>query len=379
MAQRLKLGEIIVQSGMLTWEQLEEGLRAQMVYGGRLGTVLVELGLVTEDALAKVLSEQLRLPVASREQLDDIPAHVLKLLTPQQAERLHAIPFHQEGRRLDVALVDPSPDVMDEVQFTTSMTIRPHIAPEVYLTYMLEKHYGIPRLTRYIRLVDDDPMFRKSHPPATPPAGPAGPAAVPVAPPAAPLLEIAPPPPAAAPVAAPGPVAASTPPPRGPAEPALAACVQQLLAATSEKDVLDAAVRFAGGYFERMAVLVGSEDRFRPVRAVHVDLEALKALQIPRDEPLLETLFGGGGVRTAPLPPALQGLGAAMGEGPDSAVSLAPLFSTRWRGLLVGAGPRFAMAEADLRRFALLREKVTMALDILALRRRLETLPEDLG
>ena len=75
----------------------------------------------------------------------------------------------------------------------------------------------------------------------------------------------------------------------------------------------------------------------------------------------------------------LLGLGTAMGEGPDSAVSLAPLFSTRWRGLLVGAGPRFAMGEADLRRFALLREKVTMALDILALRRRLETLPEDLG
>ena len=384
MAQRHKLGEIIVQSGLLTWEQLEEGLRAQMVYGGRLGTVLVELGLVAEDQLARLLSEQLRLPVATRDQLDDVSPSVLKLLTPQQAERLHAIPFHQEGRRLDVAMVDPSPDVMDEVRFTTSMTIRPHIAPEVYLTYMLEKHYGIPRPTRYIRLVDDDPMFRKGHAPATPApvqvAQPApaqvAPAPVQVAPAPARPAEPAPSPPAAD-AAPPGLAAEAAAAGAGPAE-GLAACVQQLLAAASEKDVLDAAVRFAGGYFERMAVLVGSDERFRPVRAVHADLEALRGLQIPRDEPSLEALFAGGVVRTGPLPPALRDLASAMGEGPESSLSLAPLFSTRWRGLLVGAGPRRPMTEADQRRFALLREKVTMALDVLALRRRLEALPDDL-
>jgi hypothetical protein len=358
----------MLSSGMLTWEQLEEGLKAQMVYGGRLGTCLVELGLVNEDELARVLSEQTGLPVATREQLEDIPRKVLELLTPQQADRLHAIPFHQEGRRADVAMVDPSPDVVDEVQFTTSMTIRPHVAPEVYLTYMHERHYGIPRPARYIRLVDEDPLFRKGSAPSAaegrPAAGRPERATAPRA--------------AAGAGASPAATAGAGPRERETAEASIVACVQQLLSAGSEKDILDAAVGFAGGYFERMAVLVGSEDHFRPVRAERVDAEALKGLQIRRDDPFLEAVLAGGSVQAGPLPATLQGLAVAMGEGPDASLYLAPLFSTRWRGLLVGAGLKRAMGEADERRFTLLHEKVTMALDILILRRRLETVPEDL-
>jgi hypothetical protein len=114
------------------------------------------------------------------------------------------------------------------------------------------------------------------------------------------------------------------------------------------------------------------------VRAAHVDPEGLKGLQIPRDEPFLEAVLAGGSLQSGPLPATLQGLAVAMGEGPDASLYLAPLFSTRWRGLLVGAGLKRAMGEADERRFTLLHEKVTMALDILILRRRLETVPEDL-
>ena len=367
MAQRHRLGEIMLSSGILTWDQLEEGLKAQMVYGGRLGTCLVELGLVSEDELSRVLSEQLHLPVASREQLEVIPPKVLELLTPQQAERLHAIPFRQEGRRADVAMVDPSPDVVDEVQFTTSMTIRPHVAPEVYLTYMLERHYGIPRPARYIRLVDDDPLFRKGHAASAPPGRAAAEPPVGAPAPRAAGAGASPPPPGGA-----GPVESPTD------ETSLAACVRHLLSAGSEKDIIAAAVGFAGGYFERMAVLVGSEDLFRPVRADHVDSEGLKKLQIRRNEPFLEAVLAGGSVQAGPLPAPLQDLAVAMGEGPDSSLYLAPLFSTRWKGLLVGAGLKRAMGEADERLFTLLHEKVTMALDILILRRRLESLPGDL-
>ncbi len=364
MGQKLRLGEILLASGALSLDKLEEALKAQMIYGGRLGTCLVELGLIDETELARVLSEQLHLPVADREQLENVPPKVLELLTPQQAQRLQAIPFRVEGRQAHVAMVDPSPVTVDEVQFTTSMTIRPHVVSEVYVTSLLERYYGIPRPSRYIRLVDDDPMFR-ANPSARAPEGAARPVA---------------------PSARRGegggqqlPSGHAPAPDLWTAEPDIAACVRRLLVASSEKEILDAAVEFAAGYFEKVVIFVGKEEWFRPVRSERVAHDPLKALQIPRGQSAFRGVLASGRAFAGPAPDELQGLVAAMGEEPRSPLFVAPLFVTRGQGILVGAGFRQTMDEKDARQFAILCEKITVALDILVLRRRLEALPEDLG
>src|SRR2546423_13311159 len=57
-AKRRRLGDIIVERGLVTPYQLEEALRTQRENGGKLGEVLVELGFITRVALAGVINEQ---------------------------------------------------------------------------------------------------------------------------------------------------------------------------------------------------------------------------------------------------------------------------------------------------------------------------------
>jgi len=78
---------------MFTRKQLEEALEAQAVIGGRLGTILIEMGAIGELDLAEVLSEQLGVPFANPDQLVDIPEAALNALTPELAQIHQVLPL----------------------------------------------------------------------------------------------------------------------------------------------------------------------------------------------------------------------------------------------------------------------------------------------
>ena len=96
--QMAKIGEVLIREGHLTPEGLEEALDWQVLYGGRLGTNLLELRLVGEEQLARALGKQLGAEVAWGELRVDpslvssIPKHV--------ADRHEIVPWKVEKRRL---------------------------------------------------------------------------------------------------------------------------------------------------------------------------------------------------------------------------------------------------------------------------------------
>jgi len=148
-----KLGELLVQNGLLTQGQLGDALQAQMVFGGRLGTNLVELGYLSEGELATFLSTQLGLPSASAAEIDAVSKEALKSVSAEAASKYMVFPLAVTGRRLRLAMVDPTDLAsVDEVSFQTGFTIQPAVAPEVLIIYALEKYYQVPRPTRYLRL-----------------------------------------------------------------------------------------------------------------------------------------------------------------------------------------------------------------------------------
>ena len=102
-----KLGEVLVEKRIIDASQLKKALDAQLIYGGHLGTCLVELGFVDVDRLGLVLSEQFRVGQALREKLTAIEPSVLARLPAKLAERHQAVPFELVDRVLHVALVDP--------------------------------------------------------------------------------------------------------------------------------------------------------------------------------------------------------------------------------------------------------------------------------
>lgn len=153
MAAAMKLGELLVQEGVITPHQLEEALKYQVIFGGKLGTNLIELDFVKEDDIAKMLSRMLRVPLVSGEQLQNIPDNVVKLIPRDIAEQHQVVPLSLDNRKLTLVMANPSDlKAIDEIAFRTGLIIRPAVAAEVRLILALEKYYHIPREIRYVQV-----------------------------------------------------------------------------------------------------------------------------------------------------------------------------------------------------------------------------------
>lgn len=150
-----KLGRQLVERGWLTPGELDRALNAQRTIGGRLGTCLLEAGLVTEDRLSTALTEQHRVPLAPADALRSATEDVYGLLPAAVAGRHGAIPFRRLGSSLDVAMLDPNDlAAIDEIGFACGKRVVPHAAPEVRIHEALERCYGIERSKRLERLSD---------------------------------------------------------------------------------------------------------------------------------------------------------------------------------------------------------------------------------
>ena len=146
-----KLGELLIKKNLLNQAQLEEALQAQVIFGGKLGTVLIEMGLITEDILAEVLGQLINIPCAKPGQLQNIPDNVIKIISPELAEKHKVMPVSVIGKKLTLAMADPrNLQSIDEISFRTGYIVMPILALEVRLVSALENYYGIKRTMRYI-------------------------------------------------------------------------------------------------------------------------------------------------------------------------------------------------------------------------------------
>lgn len=153
-----KLGEMLLKVGALTKAQLDQVLQAQLSYGGRIGTNLVEMGLVSEDELSHVLSEQMGAPCVEPAELGSIPDQVLRLVPIDLVRRYHVLPLALDGKRLSLAMVNPHDfQALEEIGFVTGMVIKPRICPELRLNVALERYYRITRPTRFIKMAGGTP------------------------------------------------------------------------------------------------------------------------------------------------------------------------------------------------------------------------------
>ncbi len=148
-----RLGELLVAKGKLSNEQLQKALQAQMIWGGHLGTNLIELGYVTEDELGEILAEAHSVKYAPYDMLQEIPSSVLASVPRGLVEKYKIVPFRFDGKKLHLVMLTPQ-DLMalDEVSFATGFQLVPYVTPEIRLFQILEKYYSIPRAKRYITL-----------------------------------------------------------------------------------------------------------------------------------------------------------------------------------------------------------------------------------
>jgi hypothetical protein len=150
----VKLGTLLLRNAAIGLTQLEAALRNQVLYGGRLGTNLVELGHLDLEMLSAYLGELAGCAVATPTLLDAADPKLLERLGADDAHRLRAIPLGHlgEGATVAVAFVDPTDRAaIEEVAARLGTTVTPYIVPELRALYYLEKHFGLPRRPRFMR------------------------------------------------------------------------------------------------------------------------------------------------------------------------------------------------------------------------------------
>ena len=151
----MKLGTLLLRNAAIGLSQLEAALRNQVLYGGRLGTNLVELGFIDLELLSTYLSDLTGFPIATPTLLDDVEKGLLDTLGPDEAHRLRSIPLGMLGddhETIAVAMVDPTDvEALDELKNVYGANIKPYVVPELRALYYLEKHFGLPRRARFIR------------------------------------------------------------------------------------------------------------------------------------------------------------------------------------------------------------------------------------
>lgn len=150
-----KLGQALLEVGALTPVALNRALNVQKSSGGRLGTVLLEQGLVSEQTLARALAKVSGREYAHWEIVKATPKEIVTLLPPKIALRALAIPFSRQGRVLKVAMLDPNDlATEDELAFVTGRKIEPCVMAEFRVAEALERFYGKQRIARF-RLLSD--------------------------------------------------------------------------------------------------------------------------------------------------------------------------------------------------------------------------------
>src|SRR5581483_10248129 len=125
MAARKRLGDMLVEAGVVRPEQLRTALQMQAVFGGQLGKTLVRLNVLTEEGLVRFLAAQLGLAIAD---LSHVDASVAAVVPKDMCEKLgvFAVATKRDGRVdwLALAMADPTNlEAVDAVSFKTGRRV----------------------------------------------------------------------------------------------------------------------------------------------------------------------------------------------------------------------------------------------------------------
>jgi hypothetical protein len=141
MAGAKKMGDMLKEAGLIDDFQLQSALSHQRNWGGKLGSILIELELVREEDIARVMSDFLRIPHIDLFE-PEIPEAVTKTVKAEIAKKYHVIPVKKEGGALVLAMFDPLDiEAMDEIRFITGLNIKPSLAMESEIKDAIRKYY----------------------------------------------------------------------------------------------------------------------------------------------------------------------------------------------------------------------------------------------
>ncbi|NQX47220.1 Flp pilus assembly complex ATPase component TadA [Paenibacillus tritici] len=138
-----RLGDLLVENGIISEEQLQEALVDQRKTKRKLGDLLISQGYITEQQLIEVLEFQLGIPHVSLHKYHIDPA-ITQIIPESMAKRYQVLPFMKEGGKLMVAMADPLDYfAIEDLRMSTGFRIEPAISTRDELQRAIARHYGM--------------------------------------------------------------------------------------------------------------------------------------------------------------------------------------------------------------------------------------------
>lgn len=160
MESKKRIGELLVQKGLISPKQLDEALKIQKRTGERAGDILVRQGVLSEENFLAVMSEKISVPKVNLDNLVVDP-EVVKLVPVELAKKHRLIPILQLGSALTVAMVDPLDLIaIEQLKYHTGLEINRTIASVSQVEKAISDYYtvqdSVAEVVREMALPEED-------------------------------------------------------------------------------------------------------------------------------------------------------------------------------------------------------------------------------
>jgi len=139
--EKIRLGDLLIQQGLLTDEQLKFALDEQKRSGRKLGRIVVESSFVTEEGISQALAKQLRISFVDLKNFNPKPEFI-RLLPEAQARRFRAIVLDEADGKLRIGFVDPTDlQAYDELARILRRELDLAVVTETQLLALIDRVY----------------------------------------------------------------------------------------------------------------------------------------------------------------------------------------------------------------------------------------------
>lgn len=139
--RRKRLGEILIDSGLIDNQVLKKVLEKQKTDKKKIGQLLIDMGVATDIEIASALAGQLKIPLIELKNIE-IPESVISLVSAEMAEKSLLIPLKLTGNNLLVVMANPTDFyATDDLRFATGMTIEAAVATQEDILDALDVYY----------------------------------------------------------------------------------------------------------------------------------------------------------------------------------------------------------------------------------------------
>jgi hypothetical protein len=142
------MGDLLKEAGLIDDFQLEAALSHQRNWGGKLGSIIVELEFAREEDIARVISEKMGVPYINLFE-PELSPDIFKVLKAEMAKKFGVVPVRKEANTLVLAMSDPMDiETMDNIRFITGLSIKPVLSTASEIKDAIRKYYDGESVTR---------------------------------------------------------------------------------------------------------------------------------------------------------------------------------------------------------------------------------------